>query len=157
MRTALILLFLLALAAVPGSVVPQEAVDSVRASQWRAQHPTLTPIYEKLGLFSVYDSVWFSAIYILLMVSLVGCIVPRLRVYWRGVRARPPQAPRNFARLPENASFETDEAPEAVLERAQRRAASAAATAPTRHEGSVSGPSAATCARRATCCSTSRC
>ena len=103
MRTALILLFLLALAAIPGSVVPQEAVDSVRASQWREQHPQLTPIYEKLGLFSVYDSVWFSAIYILLMVSLVGCIVPRLRVYWRGVRAQPPKAPRNLARLPEHA------------------------------------------------------
>ena len=53
MRTALILLFLLALAAIPGSVVPQEAVDSVRASQWKEQHTQLTPIYEKLGLFSV--------------------------------------------------------------------------------------------------------
>ncbi len=102
MRTALILLFLLALASIPGSVVPQEAVDSVRASQWREQHETLTPIYEKLGLFSVYDSVWFSAIYILLMVSLVGCIIPRLRVYWRGVRAKPPKAPKNLARLPEH-------------------------------------------------------
>ena len=137
MRTALILLFLLALAAIPGSVVPQEAVDSVRASQWRAAHPTLTPVYEKLGLFSVYDSVWFSAIYILLMVSLVGCIIPRLRVYWRGVRARPPQAPRNFARLPESVSFETDEEPEVVLEQAhadlRRRRYRA-----DRHEGSVS-------------------
>ena len=102
MRTALILLFLLALATIPGSVVPQEAVDSVRASQWRGQHPTLTPIYERLGLFSVYDSVWFSAIYILLMVSLVGCIVPRLRVYWRGVRAQPPKAPRHLSRLPQH-------------------------------------------------------
>ena len=102
MRTALILLFLLALAAIPGSVVPQEAVDSVRASQWRDQHPELTPIYEKLGLFSVYDSVWFSAIYILLMISLVGCFVPRLRVYWRGVRAQPPKAPKNLSRLPEH-------------------------------------------------------
>ena len=102
MRTALILLFLLALAAIPGSVVPQEAVDSVRASQWRDQHPQLTPIYEKLGLFSVYDSVWFSAIYILLMISLVGCIVPRLFVYWRGVRAQPPKAPKNLSRLPEH-------------------------------------------------------
>ena len=138
MRTALILLFLLALAAVPGSVIPQEAVDSLRASQWRAAHPHLTPIYDKLGLFSVYDSVWFSAIYILLMVSLVGCIVPRLRVYWRGVRARPPQAPRNFARLPESTSYETDEAPEVVLQHAQtalrgRRYRTDA------HEGSVSG------------------
>ncbi len=102
MRTALILLFLLALAAIPGSVVPQEAVDSVRASQWRDQHPQLTPIYEKLGLFSVYDSAWFSAIYILLMISLVGCFLPRMRVYWRGVRAAPPKAPKHLSRLPEH-------------------------------------------------------
>ena len=39
MRTALILLFLLALAAIPGSVIPQEAVDSLRASQWRDAAP----------------------------------------------------------------------------------------------------------------------
>ena len=99
MRTALILLFLLALGAIPGSVIPQEAVDSLRASQWREAHPKLTPVYEKLGLFSVYNSVWFSAIYILLMLSLVGCIVPRLLVYWRGVRRQPPKAPRNLGRL----------------------------------------------------------
>jgi cytochrome c biogenesis protein len=110
MRTALILLFLLALAAIPGSVVPQEAVDSVRASQWKEQHTQLTPIYEKLGLFSVYDSVWFSAIYILLMISLVGCIVPRLRVYWRGVRAQPPKAPKNLTRLPQHRELEADDA-----------------------------------------------
>jgi cytochrome c biogenesis protein len=102
MRTALILLFLLALAAIPGSVIPQQAVDSVRASQWRDQHPQLTPIYEKLGLFSVYDSVWFSAIYILLMISLVGCFLPRIRVYLRGVRAQPPKAPKHLSRLPEH-------------------------------------------------------
>ena len=118
MRTALILLFLLALAAIPGSVVPQEAVDSLRASQWRDQHPQLTPIYEKLGLFSVYDSVWFSAIYILLMVSLVGCFVPRMRVYWRGVRARPPEARATCPGCRSTARFETDEDPEALLERA---------------------------------------
>ncbi len=119
MRTALILLFLLALAAVPGSVVPQESVDSVAAAQWRERHDTLTPIYDKLGLFSVYDSVWFSAIYILLMISLVGCILPRTRVYWRALRARPPAAPRNLFRLPEHRSFETGGAPGEVLSRAR--------------------------------------
>ena len=119
MRTALILLFLLALAAVPGSVVPQESVDSVAAAQWRERHDTLTPIYEKLGLFSVYDSVWFSAIYILLMISLVGCILPRTKVYWKALRARPPAAPRNLSRLPEHRSFESDAEPDAVLARAQ--------------------------------------
>lgn len=119
MRTALILLFLLALAAVPGSVVPQESVDALGAARWREQHDTLAPVYDRLGLFSVYDSVWFSAIYVLLMVSLVGCILPRTRVYWKALRARPPAAPRNLSRLPEHRTFGTDAPPEDVLDRAR--------------------------------------
>jgi cytochrome c biogenesis protein len=119
MRTALILLFLLALGAVPGSVVPQEAVDSVAAAQWREHHPTLTPIYDRLGLFSVYDSVWFSAIYLLLIVSLVGCILPRTRIYWKALRARPPAPPRNLSRLPEHRAFDLDAEHEQVLDRAR--------------------------------------
>lgn len=110
MRTALFLLFLLAVAAIPGSVVPQEAVDSIRTAQWREAHPKLTPVYEQLGLFDVYGSVWFSAIYLLLMVSLVGCILPRCAVYWRAARAQPPQAPRNFTRLPEHREVDGDHA-----------------------------------------------
>lgn len=119
MRTALVLLFLLALAAVPGSVVPQQNIDAVKVGTWQDRHPSLTPIYEKLGLFHVYSSVWFSAIYILLMVSLVGCIVPRLRIYWRAFRAQPPRVPRHLSRLPESRTFELDEPVEAVLERAR--------------------------------------
>jgi cytochrome c biogenesis protein len=119
MRTALILLLLLALAAIPGSVIPQQGVDSLKTSNWQDDHPTLTPIYERLGLFSVYDSAWFSAIYILLMVSLVGCIVPRTYHYWRGLRAQPPAAPRNLTRLPDHAAYTTPETPDAVLERAR--------------------------------------
>ncbi len=118
MRTALVLLFLLALAAVPGSVIPQRNIDAVGVSSWKERHPQLAPIYESLGLFSVYSSVWFSAIYILLMISLVGCVVPRLRVYWRAMRAQPPKAPRNLSRLPESRTFTLDEAPDAVLSRA---------------------------------------
>jgi cytochrome c biogenesis protein len=117
MRTALVLLFLLALAAVPGSVVPQQNIDAVAVSRWQEDHPGLTPVYETLGLFSVYSSVWFSAIYILLMVSLVGCVLPRLKVYWRAMRARPPRAPRNLGRLPESRTFTLDEPPGEVLER----------------------------------------
>ena len=117
MRTALVLLFLLALAAVPGSIVPQANIDAIRLSNWKQAHPSLTPIYERLGLFSVYTSVWFSAVYLLLMVSLVGCVVPRLRVYWRGMRARPPRTPRHLGRLPEARTVEVDEEPSAVLAR----------------------------------------
>lgn len=120
MRTALLLLLLLALAAVPGSLVPQRAVDSLKTSKWIDQHPKLAPVYERLGLFSVYDSPWFSAIYLLLMISLVGCIIPRLGVYWRAARARPPAAPRNLSRLPGYASYPTDEDAETVLARARR-------------------------------------
>ena len=119
MRTALILLFLLALAAIPGSVIPQQAVDSMRVSRWKSQHPSLTPLYEKLHLFNVYGSPWFAAIYLLLMISLVGCILPRLRVYWRGLRAAPPTAPRNLARLPEHRRWSTTASPEDVTRAAR--------------------------------------
>ena len=120
MRTALVLLFLLALAAVPGSVVPQQNIDAVKVINWKQAHPTLTPVYERLGLFNVYGSVWFAAIYILLMVSLVGCVVPRLRVYWRAMRATPPRVPRRLDRLPEARRVELDEEPDAVLARARQ-------------------------------------
>jgi len=118
MRTALILLLLLALASIPGSVIPQSDVDSLKTSNWQADHPTLTPVYEKLQLFSVYDSVWFSAIYILLVISLVGCIVPRTWVYVRAIRALPPAAPRNLTRLPDHTTYTTLEPPDEVLARA---------------------------------------
>lgn len=120
MRTALVLLLLLALASIPGSVIPQENIDSLAVSQWRDNHPRLAPIWDRLDLFDVYGSVWFSAIYILLMISLVGCIVPRLFVYARAARARPPRAPRHLSRLPESTSYTTDEDPEVVLERAAK-------------------------------------
>ncbi|HET6563524.1 MAG TPA: cytochrome c biogenesis protein ResB [Marmoricola sp.] len=120
MRTALLLLLLLALAAVPGSVVPQSDIAPADVTRWKEQHPDLTPLYERLGLFSVFDSPWFSAIYLLLMVSLVGCIVPRTAVYWRALRSPPPAAPRNLARLPAYVAVETDDTPATVLERARR-------------------------------------
>ncbi len=119
MRTALVLLLLLALAAVPGSVVPQEGVDALAVTKWKDDHPDLTPVYERLELFSVYDSTWFSAIYILLMVSLVGCIIPRTLHYLRAIRALPPVAPRNLTRLPDHASYTTDASVEEVLDRAR--------------------------------------
>ena len=119
MRTALILLLVLALAAVPGSVIPQSGVDALNVSRWKDQHPDLAPVYERLGLFSVYDSPWFSAIYILLMISLVGCIIPRTFVYLRNVRAEPPAAPRNLLRLPDHAAYSSTDDVDEVLTHAR--------------------------------------
>ncbi len=115
MRTALMLLLLLALAAIPGSLYPQRGVDPQKVETYFLMHPTSAPILDKIGLFAVYSSPWFSAIYLLLMVSLVGCIIPRVGVYARALRGRPPKAPRNFARLPASATFETDASVDAVM------------------------------------------
>lgn len=144
MRTALVLLFLLALAAVPGSVVPQRNIDAVAVRTWQEQHPQLAPVYDALGLFDVYGSVWFSAVYILLMVSLTGCVLPRLRVYWKAMRAQPPRAPRNLARLPESRRFTLDAPPAVALDRAvgvlrKRRYRVVATSSPDARTGSVAG------------------
>lgn len=121
MRTALVLLFALALAAIPGSLVPQRNISPVRVSEFLTDHPTLGPVYDKLGVFHVYTSPWFSAIYLLLFVSLIGCIVPRVGVYARALRSRPPRTPRYLSRLPAFSSAPlvgTDVDAAAVLERA---------------------------------------
>jgi cytochrome c biogenesis protein len=108
MRTALLLLLLLALVAIPGSVLPQASVDGRAVEAYRLDHPELAPWLERLGLFHTYTSVWFSAVYLLLMVSLVGCIVPRTITYAKAFAARPPKAPANFGRMPASAVREID-------------------------------------------------
>ncbi|MEY9849924.1 cytochrome c biogenesis protein ResB [Streptacidiphilus sp. MAP5-3] len=105
MRTALILLFLLSLAAVPGSLVPQVSASPTNVAAFVTKHHTLAPIYQKLGLFHVYSSFWFSAIYILLFVSLAGCIVPRTWQFVGVLRSAPPAAPRHLVRLPVYATW----------------------------------------------------
>ncbi len=119
MRTALILLFLLALASVPGSILPQRGgSDPLRVSDYYAKHPTLAPILDHLGLFNVFGSAWFAAIYLLLFISLAGCVLPRSRRHLRAMRLRPPAAPRNISRLPVSTSWHTDQSPDDALGRA---------------------------------------
>ena len=61
MRTALILLFLLALAAIPGSVVPQSAQSVVKVSDFAANHPTLDRICRPLGMYHVYTCLLYTS------------------------------------------------------------------------------------------------
>src|SRR5258706_2028029 len=89
MRTALILLLLLAAGASLGSLFPQRPINPATVQQWIARNRGWAPLAEKLGLFDVFGSWWFMAIYGLLLVSLVGCIVPRGRAFFRTLRARP--------------------------------------------------------------------
>ncbi|WOP17280.1 cytochrome c biogenesis protein ResB [Raineyella sp. LH-20] len=118
MRTALILLFLLALAAIPGAIVPQKPVNPTKVLDFRSANPGLSKVYDALGLFNVYTSPWFSAIYLLLFISLVGCILPRIRVYVRALRAEPPATPSRLDRLPESATSATARGADEALDAA---------------------------------------
>src|SRR4051794_14592434 len=120
MRTALVLLFLLALAAIPGSIFPQRGVSPIRVVQYLQDHSTTGPWFDRLSFFDVYASPWFAAIYLLLMVSLAGCILPRCWQYARHVRSVPPGAPRNLSRMPEHRTFITNESAADVLDSAGR-------------------------------------
>lgn len=99
MRTALLLLLLLAIAAVPGSLVPQRSSDPNGVSQYFSDNPDLAPVLDGFQLFDVYTSAWFSAVYLLLFVSLIGCIIPRTKHHFDALRARPPRTPVRLARL----------------------------------------------------------
>ncbi|MDX1883433.1 cytochrome c biogenesis protein ResB [Mycolicibacterium sp. 120270] len=115
MGTALVLLFLLALAAVPGALLPQRSLNESKVEQYIAEHPTIGPWLDRLQAFEVFSSFWFTAIYALLFVSLVGCLTPRLLEHIRSLRATPVAAPRNLTRLPKHhAPVEVAGEPEAV-------------------------------------------
>lgn len=108
MRTALLLLLLLVIVSIPGSVLPQQNTDAFGVTQWIEDSPTLGNILLKLGFFNVFSSVWFSAVYLLLLISLVGCILPRSIKHYRTTRNQPPPAPANFDRLTLHDSFTSD-------------------------------------------------
>jgi len=115
MRTALFLLLLLAVASVPGSIWPQRNIDAARVADYLTRHPALGPWLDRLQLFDVYGSPWFAAIYLLLVISLVGCVIPRTRLHWRAIRAQPPATPRRLERLPVYLERQVDADPEQVL------------------------------------------
>src|ERR1700747_1467276 len=77
MRIALILLFLLALASVPGSMLPQQGGNPAGVQQYYMSHPALAPWLNRLGLFNVFAAPWFAALSLLLFASLARCAVAR--------------------------------------------------------------------------------
>ena len=112
MGTALVLLFLLALGAIPGALLPQRSLNAGKVDEYLRAHPVLGPWLNELQAFDVFSSFWFTAIYALLFVSLVGCLTPRTLEHARSLRATPVAAPRNLSRLPKHASSEVAAEPE---------------------------------------------
>ena len=99
MRTALILLMLMGLAAIPGSLIPQRSQNPIAVRQYFIDSPELARWIDRLSGFTVYSSPWFSAIYILLFISLIGCVLPRTLEHFKSMRAKPPATPRNLSRM----------------------------------------------------------
>ncbi|OMC37653.1 cytochrome C biogenesis protein ResB [Mycobacterium sp. GA-1841] len=121
MGTALVLLFLLALGAIPGALLPQRSLNESKVDEYLAAHPTIGPWLDRVQAFDVFSSFWFTAIYVLLFISLVGCLTPRMIEHFRSLRAVPVPAPRNLGRLPkhydEQVSAEPAEFAETVTKR----------------------------------------
>ena len=107
MRTALVLLFFLAIAAIPGALLPQRSLNQGNVNDFIAENGFIGEIYDRLQLFDVFSSWWFTAIYALLFTSLIGCLLPRSFDLVRQLRAAPPATPRNLGRLPHSATLVT--------------------------------------------------
>lgn len=117
MRTALILLMMLGLAAIPGSLLPQRPQNPMAVRQYFADQPGVARWIDRAGGFDVYASSWFSAIYILLFISLIGCVLPRTLEHFKAMRALPPLTPKNLEKLEAHSQFNSDVS---ALDRAEK-------------------------------------
>ena len=115
MRIALILLFLLALASIPGSIFPQRGTSPLRVNEFLKDNPTTGPILDRFYMFDVFASPWFASIYLLLFISLTGCVLPRAVDHYKELRSQPPAAPRNLSRLPVQLQWQSNATAEQVV------------------------------------------
>jgi len=89
-------------------LIPQRITNPMAVRDFITVNPQLSIWYDRFSLFDVYGSPWFSAIYILLFISLIGCVLPRSLEHYKAMRAQPPTTPRNLARLEEHQTFTSD-------------------------------------------------
>ena len=99
MRTALILLMMLGVASIPGSLFPQRNQNPMKVTEFFKANPTLAQWLDKAKIFDVYSSPWFSAIYILLFISLIGCVLPRSIEHAKAIGKQPPLTPKFLEKL----------------------------------------------------------
>lgn len=122
MSTALYLLLILAGVTVVATFVPQEPVIPTTVEAWRtgADGPgeDVAAVFDRLGLFDIYGSWWFATLAVLLGVSLVSCLVPRIRGYVRTVR-QPPAPGRNLRRLTHHGETATTLPPDEAVAAAE--------------------------------------
>src|SRR4029079_13169542 len=89
MRTAIIMLLMLAAASVVGSLVPQLPNSPGRVAAFLDDHVFWGRAFQAAGFFDVFGSWWFVLVTALLFVSLVACLLRRSRAVIRAARQRP--------------------------------------------------------------------
>jgi cytochrome c biogenesis protein len=114
-RLAVVLLVAVLLGALVGTLFPQLTPDTVAdpaaSARWltaaQEKYGFLFGLYRALGLFDVYHSLWFLALFAALILNTVVCTIDRLSVLWRVVTARPriEQAGSFYERMPNRISL----------------------------------------------------
>ncbi|MFY9613852.1 MAG: cytochrome c biogenesis protein ResB [Candidatus Dormiibacterota bacterium] len=94
MRTAVILLAIVAGLSIVATELPQRAIQPERASGWIQAHALLGPWFDRLGFFAVYESWPLIAAVVLMYVSLGNCVITRGMALYRRWRKKLPRNPQ---------------------------------------------------------------
>jgi cytochrome c biogenesis protein len=105
-RLAIVLLSAIALGALLGTVIPQQAAAEAFSSRL---HPALLAVLQALQLFDIYHSAWFILLLVLLAINLIACSLDRFPAAWRQIRSgTSPERPELFTDLPPNRSLTSE-------------------------------------------------
>lgn len=125
MRLGLALILALAVLSVAGTILvqapPGVVGDPAAKADWldqvRPKYGGWTNVLDGLGLFSVFQSIWFRAIAAALVVSTLACTIHRIPGIWRIVtRPRVSVGDAFFEHAPHRATVGHRESPERALE-----------------------------------------
>ncbi len=118
MKTALIMLGMLALLTAIATAVPQEPNVPSTVQSWRTGEEgpgaSVAAVLDAIGAFDMYGSALFLALLLLLFLSLTACLIPRIRAWIRLVRHSKPPLARSVGGNDLVDSFETDRSPQEV-------------------------------------------
>ena len=124
MRVALLLLGALALLTLAGTLLAQAPAtvkgDPQAYAEWldsvRSKYGGWTGILDTLGLFSVFSTIWFKGILVLLSASLISCTVRNVPRLWRrATRPRMVMTEAFFDRAPLRTAIAAPADPDATL------------------------------------------
>jgi cytochrome c biogenesis protein len=125
MRTGLWLILTLMLLSLVGTLIAQAppgmAADPQAYSSWlgtmKPKYGGWTPVLDKLGLFSVFSTIWFKGITVLLATSVLACSVNRAPRLWKlAFHPRIRMGEAFFTRAPLRAGIQVPAGPDAAID-----------------------------------------